>query len=78
MPEDKKVKKEEKQIETLNINCPSCSEENTVKLSSEIKCKHCEEPLTFYKTIKEYDYKDFKENQYDFLSKFESNSRECR
>ena len=52
MPEDmndyfsKKVKKEKKPIETLNINCPSCNEENIVKLSSEIKCKHCEEPLT--------------------------------
>ena len=42
----KKVKKEKKPIETLNINCPSCNEENIVKLSSEIKCKHCEEPLT--------------------------------
>ena len=33
-------------IEILNISCPNCDEENTIKLSSEIKCKHCEEPLT--------------------------------
>lgn len=156
MPEDmndyfqKKVKKEKKQIETLNINCPSCNEENTVKLSSKIECKHCQEPLTktkyekiktpfikmltaviigsvgghqiieyfdtdrypmsiehsilencissyqeplstsrirnkkdvcvctLYKTIKEYDYGEFKKNQNDFLDIFESKSRECR
>lgn len=156
MPEDindyfsKKVKKEKKPIETLNINCPNCDEENIVKLSSEIKCKHCEKPLTktkygkvktsfigtitaviigsvgghqiveyfdtdrypmsvehsilencissydeplrssyiknkkkvcvcaFYKTLKEYDYEEFKKNQDDFLNTFEIKSRECR
>lgn len=146
---NKKTKKEKKQIEKLNINCPNCNEENTIKLSSEIKCKKCEEPLTkikyeklkkpfigtltaiiigsvgghqiveyfdtdrypmsvehsilencissydeplstsiirnkkdvcvctFYKTIKEYDYEEYKKNQYDFLNIFESKSREC-
>ena len=41
----------------LEIICPNCDEENTIKLSSEIKCKKCEEDLTkskyskFKKTI---------------------------
>ena len=35
-----------KKLETLNINCPNCDKENTIKLSSSLKCKHCEEPLT--------------------------------
>ncbi len=30
----------------LKIICPNCDEENTIKLSSEIKCKKCEEDLT--------------------------------
>lgn len=52
MPEDinsytkKEVNKEKEQIDTLNISCPSCNEENNIKLSSENKCKHCKEPLT--------------------------------
>lgn len=147
---NKKEKKEKKPIETLNINCPNCDEENIVKLSSEIKCKKCEEPLTktkygkfkkpfietltaviigsvgghqiveyfdtdrypmsvehsilencissydeplrssyirnkkeicvcaFQKTLKEYDYKEYKKNQYGFLNTFETKSRECR
>ncbi len=29
----------------LEIICPNCDEENTIKLSSEIKCKKCEEDL---------------------------------
>ena len=137
-------------IEILNISCPNCDEENTIKLSSEIKCKHCEEPLTktkyeklkkpflgtvtamiigsvgghqiveyfdvdrypmsvehsilencissykeplrisrirhkkkvcvcaFSKTIKKYDYDEFKKNQDEFLIIFENNSKECR
>jgi hypothetical protein len=136
--------------ENINISCPNCNEENSVKLSSEIKCKNCEESLTgikyaklkkpligtftalmiggfgghkaieyfdtdrypmsvehsilencissydeplrssyirnkkevcvcaFQKTLKEYDYKEFKKNQYGFLNTFETKSRECR
>jgi len=30
----------------LEIICPSCEEKNTIKLSSEIKCRKCEEDLT--------------------------------
>lgn len=30
----------------LEVICPNCDEENTIKLSSEIKCKKCEEDLT--------------------------------
>ena len=139
-----------KKIETLNINCPNCDKENTIKLSSEIKCKHCQEPLTktkyekfkepligtvtamiigafgghqiieyfdadrypmnvehsilencissyneplrtsqirhkkevcvcaLSKTIKNYDYDEFKKDQDEFLIIFENNSKECR
>jgi len=133
----------------LDIQCPKCDEKNTIKLSSEIKCKHCGESLTtweyskykkpiigtfsaliiggfaghhiddyfdktrypiaveytiidncissydrplhrsyitdkknvcvcaFSKTVKEYDYGDFKENQNDFLILFEQKANEC-
>lgn len=30
---------------TLDIECPHCYKENTINLSKEIKCKHCEKPL---------------------------------
>jgi len=33
----------------LEIVCPNCEEENTVKLSSEIKCKKCEKDLSTWK-----------------------------
>ncbi len=33
----------------LELKCPSCEEDNTVKLSSEIKCKKCEKDLTKWK-----------------------------
>ena len=33
----------------LEIICPNCEEENTIKLSSSIKCKKCEEDLTKWK-----------------------------
>jgi len=33
----------------LELKCPSCDEENTVKLSSEIKCKKCEKDLSKWK-----------------------------
>ena len=33
----------------LELKCPSCEEDNTVKLSSEIQCKKCEEDLTKWK-----------------------------
>ena len=33
----------------LEIICPSCEEENTIKLSSSIKCKKYEEDLTRWK-----------------------------
>ena len=141
--------KPEKQHTQLEVNCPNCDKENIIKLSSEIKCKNCEEPLTkwkynqfrkpfigtfsalliggfaghhiddyfeknrypvaveykildncissydmplrrsyirdkknvcvcaFSKTIKEYDYGDFKENQNDFLMLFEQKANEC-
>ena len=36
----------------LKIICPNCDEENTIKLSSEIKCKKCEEDLTKLKYSK--------------------------
>jgi len=36
----------------LEIICPNCDEENTIKLSSEIKCKKCEENLTKWKYSK--------------------------
>ncbi len=36
----------------LEITCPNCDEENTIKLSSEIKCKKCEEDLTKLKYSK--------------------------
>jgi len=39
-------KKKTEQIEALDINCPNCNKENTIKLSSEIKCKHCQKSLT--------------------------------
>jgi hypothetical protein len=29
----------------LEIECPHCSEDNSINLSSTIKCKHCNEPL---------------------------------
>ena len=29
----------------IKIECPHCAEENTINLSSEIKCKHCDESL---------------------------------
>jgi len=136
--------------ENINISCPNCDEENSVKLSSEIKCKNCEESLTgikyaklkkpligtftalmiggfggheaieyfdtdrypmsvehsilencissydeplstsrirnkkdvcvctFYKTIKEYNYGEYKKNQDAFLNTFKTKSRECR
>jgi len=36
----------------LEIICPSCEEENTIKLSSEIKCKKCEKDLSKWKYTK--------------------------
>jgi len=33
----------------LEIVCPNCKEENTIKLSSEIKCKKCEKDLSTWK-----------------------------
>lgn len=30
----------------LELTCPSCLKENTVNLSSQLKCKHCDEVLT--------------------------------
>ena len=36
----------------LEIICPSCEEENTIKLSSEVKCKKCEEDLSKWKYTK--------------------------
>jgi len=29
----------------LEIECPHCSKENKINLSTKIKCKHCEKPL---------------------------------
>ena len=33
----------------LKLICPNCEEENTVKLSTEIKCKKCKKDLTKWK-----------------------------
>ena len=33
----------------LELKCPSCEEDNTVKLSSEIKCQKCKKDLTKWK-----------------------------
>ena len=37
----------------IEVECPHCLEDNKIKLSSEIKCKHCEKKLTGskYKSI---------------------------
>jgi|TARA_R110002050_G_scaffold280862_1_gene427995 DNA-directed RNA polymerase subunit RPC12/RpoP len=35
----------EKNENNLDIECPHCSKDNSIHLSSEIKCKHCEKPL---------------------------------
>ncbi|MCG3692502.1 hypothetical protein [Aliarcobacter butzleri] len=35
----------EKNDNNLKIECPHCSKENKINLSTEIKCKHCEKPL---------------------------------
>jgi transposase-like protein len=37
----------------INLECPECSEDNIVKLSSELKCKKCE------KTLLGFNYKRF-------------------
>lgn len=36
----------------IEIICGSCSKENTVKLSNELKCKHCEDKITGKKYIR--------------------------
>jgi len=36
---------DEKNDNNLDIECPHCSKENKINLSTEIKCKHCEKPL---------------------------------
>ncbi len=36
---------DEKNDNNLEIECPHCSKENKINLSTEIKCKHCEKPL---------------------------------
>ena len=36
----------------IEITCGSCSKDNTIKLSNELKCKHCEEEITGKKYIK--------------------------
>lgn len=45
--------------------------------ASRIKNKKDVCVCAFYKTLKEYDYEEFKKNQYDFLNTFENKSREC-
>ena len=47
MPEDiNDYFNKKKKMEVLEISCPNCDKENIIKLSSEIKCKHCEKSLT--------------------------------
>ena len=36
----------------IKITCGNCSKDNTVKLSNELNCKHCEEEITGKKYIK--------------------------
>ncbi len=36
----------------IEITCANCSKDNTVKLSSELNCKHCEDEITGKKYIK--------------------------
>uniref|UniRef100_UPI0040473A1A hypothetical protein n=1 Tax=Aliarcobacter sp. TaxID=2321116 RepID=UPI0040473A1A len=38
----------------LKIECPHCSKENEINLSTEIKCKHCEKPLIGHKYRKPF------------------------
>ena len=36
----------------IEITCPKCSKDNTVKLSDQLNCKHCEEEITGKKYIR--------------------------
>lgn len=44
----------EKNDNNLEIECPHCSKENKINLSTEIKCKHCEKPLIGHKYRKQF------------------------
>lgn len=41
--------KKEENKNILEIECPHCSEENTIKLSNEVKCKKCDKTLHGYR-----------------------------
>ena len=49
----KKSTKKSKEKNHIHLECPKCFESNTVKLSTELKCKKCE------KTLLGFNYKRF-------------------